>query len=130
MTTFARLVVLAAVLLLGACAGSFERLPPGTDLGSPPVGYEDAIKKHFEKTLKDPESARYRIGKPIKAYANNGLIDGGNIAWRGYMVDVQVNAKNSFGGYVGFKPYMVFFSGNSVVRVYEGSEHTLVHRLE
>lgn len=130
MSSFKRFIAFFSVLLLGACAGSFERLPPSADLGAPPVGYEDMIKKHFENILKDPESARYRIGKPIKAYANNGLISGGNIAWRGYMVDVQVNAKNSFGGYVGFKPYMFFFSGNSVIRVYEGNEHTLVHRLE
>ena len=125
-----RLMVLASVLLLGACAGSFERLPPGTSLGDPPAGYEETIKRHFENTLKDPESARYKFGKPIKAYANNGIVYGGNIAWWGYMVDVEVNAKNSFGGYVGFKPYMVFFTGNSIHRVYEGNEHVLVHRLE
>jgi hypothetical protein len=123
-------LLLAPVVLLGACAGSFERLPPGADLGAPPVAYEQTIKAHFEDKLKDSDSARYKFGKPIKAYANNGLAYGGSIAWRGYMVDVQVNAKNSYGGYVGFKPYMVFFTGNFIHRVYEGNQHVLVHRLE
>jgi hypothetical protein len=40
----------------------------------------------------------------------------------GYLVNVEVNAKNSFGGYTGSKPYMVLFSGDRIVRVYEGRE--------
>src|SRR3989344_3264916 len=118
------------VFLITACASAFQRPDPAADYGSMPQAYEEAIKTHFEQILKDPESARYRFGRPIKAYANEGLAYGGKIAWIGYLVDVQVNAKNSFGGYVGFKPYMVFFSGNRIVRHFEGSEHVLVHRVE
>jgi hypothetical protein len=52
------------------------------------------------------------------------------VIWMGYMVDVEVNAKNSFGGYVGFKPYMVFFSGESIYRVHEGTSHVLMTRVD
>lgn len=130
MSPFRRALLASTVALLTACASSFEQLPPQASLGDPPIGFENAIKRHFESTLKDPESARYKFGRPIKAYANNGLIAGGKVAWKGYMVDVEVNAKNSYGGYVGYKPYMFFFTANTIYRVYEGNSHPLVHRLE
>lgn len=128
--TISTLAYIATVFLVTACASAFQRPEPMSDYGSPPQGYEEAIKVHFEKVLKDPESARYRFGQPIKAYANEGLAYGGKVTWVGYLVDVQVNAKNSFGGYVGFKPYMVLFSGNRIVRYIEGKDHVLVHRME
>lgn len=115
-------------LALSGCAG-FAKLPPSSDFGTPPVTTEAAVRAHFEAVLKDPESARYRFGAIRKAYANNGLIHGGGIAWHGYMQEVEVNAKNSYGGYVGFKPYMVFFQrdSNAVFRSYEGRTHVLVN---
>jgi hypothetical protein len=121
---------IAIALLVTACASAFQRPEPTADYGSPPQGYEEAIKARFEQVLKDPESARYRFGRPVKAYTNEGLAYGGKVSWVGYLVDVQVNAKNSFGGYVGFKPYMVFFAGDRVVRHIVGTEHILVHRME
>lgn len=124
------LTCISIALLVTACASAFQRPEPTAEYGRPPQNYEDTIRAQFEQVLKDPESARYRFGHPVKAYANEGLAYGGNVSWVGYLVDVQVNAKNSFGGYVGFKPYMMFFSGDRVVRYLEGSEHVLVHRMD
>jgi len=67
--------------------------------------------------LKDPESARYRFGTPKKAYVNEGLAYGGGVAWYGWLVDVAVNAKNSFGGYTGAKPYVALFKNGRVHKV-------------
>jgi hypothetical protein len=116
------LTCIAIAFLVTACASGFQRPEPTADYGSPPQGYEEAIKAHFEPVLKDPESARYRFGYPVKAYANEGSLYGDKVSWVGYLVNVEVNAKNSFGGYTGSKPYMVLFSGDRIVRVYEGRE--------
>lgn len=121
----------AAASVLSGCAG-FAKLPPESDFGSRPVNTEASVRSHFEEQLKDSESARYRFGGFRRAYANNGLVHGGGIAWYGYVQEVEVNAKNSYGGYVGFKPYMVFFHRNSdrVFRSYEGRSHVLVTFLD
>jgi len=121
--------VILTILLLGGCAGAFKRPDPSADFGPPPQNYEQAIKDYFEVILKDPESARHRFGTPQKAYANEGLAYGGDVSWYGWLVDVDVNAKNSFGGYTGGKPYMVFFKGDRVIKHVEGRSHVLVHRL-
>lgn len=125
-----RLVLVAVVISLAGCAAALQKPAPDQNYGQPPVDVEPAVRRHFDLVLKDPESARYRIGRPVKAYANNGLVHGGGVAWAGYLVDVQVNAKNSFGGYTGFKPYMVLFRGEAVFRVLDGTAHPLVQRME
>lgn len=117
-----------AVFVLQGCAGAFEPLPPNTSFGIPPSNVESSIRAHFEQTLKDPESARYKIGEPQKAHANWGLIDGGKVRWVGYLVRVEVNAKNSYGGYTGYQPYMALFWGDSrgLYRVVPGGSHPTI----
>ena len=121
---------LATALLLSGCASSFQKPKSSANYGIPPVNYEQTIKEYFESVLKDPESARYRFSQPIKAYENEGLLFGGKVAWLGYLVDTQVNAKNSYGGYVGYKPYVFLFNGSQIRHVYEGSEFPWVHRVK
>ena len=55
------------------------------------------IGRYFETVmpLKDPDSARIRLTNP-----NPGVYCG------------QYNAKNSYGGYVGYKPFMLNFTVN------------------
>ena len=127
---------LATASILSGCVSSYQRPEPGADYGIPPVNYEQTIKEHFESVLKDPESAIYRFGQPIKAYENEGLFFGGKLIWLGYLVDVEVNAKNSFGGYVGYKPYIFLFNGNQIYKYYkcftdyEDIEIPWVHRVK
>ncbi len=127
------LTLACATLVMTGCAtsGMFAPLPANADFGAPPNAHEEVIRAHFEQTLKDPESARYRIGKPERAYGNEALIQGGGIRWIGYLVPVEVNAKNSYGGYVGFKPYLVLFQpgGTNIRSVVPGTSHPLLHRL-
>lgn len=79
------------------CCGWFtafakERVPP--DIRELKPAEKNVIEKVIREQLKDPESARFEwlplVGKQPNAYC--GL----------------VNAKNSFGGYTGRAPYLVF----------------------
>ncbi|WP_109150679.1 hypothetical protein [Azospirillum sp. TSO5] len=56
-----------------------------------------AAEEAVRKDLKDPESARFR--PPFMAFRD----ESGDIAVCGY-----ANAKNSYGGYVGFEPFRAF----------------------
>lgn len=58
--------------------------------------------------LKDPESARF--GNTIRMGAELDPRDGMLIP--SVMYTVMVNAKNSYGGYTGSKPYLCVFSAN------------------
>jgi hypothetical protein len=115
-----RLVVLLTALLAG-CATSFEtpHLTPA-DWGPVPAAtvYEAAVKEHFHGVLKDPDSALYRFGQPLRAYQQYGPLSSqaGQLKWVGYLVQVEVNAKNSFGGYVGYKMYDVKLNNTGSVR--------------
>lgn len=107
----------AAAALAGTLAGcAFEH--PSADAfnsAAPPQGYQQSVPLYFETRLKDPDSAKYQYGTPAKAYANNGLAYGGKVAWSGYALPVAVNAKNSYGGYTGYKPYVILFNGDTPV---------------
>lgn len=101
------------VIILTGCQG-FETPAADADFGNPPVNYEAAIKNVMNRILRDPESARYSFNKPVKAYRNIGLAYGGKIKWIGWVVDVEVNAKNGFGGYAGATPYTFYFDGENI----------------
>ena len=101
---------------LTACAG-FQELQPNHDFGPQPSDYKEKITAYYAYVLKDPESAKYRFGKPYKAYTNAGLAVGGVVSWSGWAVDVQINAKNSYGGYTGFESERVLFTNGKVFKL-------------
>ena len=97
-------------LALGAC--SYAPKPEtaaAADYGTPMTASEmqGIADKFLVKVLKDPESRRVEWGRSGKAWAWTGLVGGGTKY--GYGVEADVNAKNSFGGYVGSKPYFFLF---------------------
>jgi hypothetical protein len=49
----------------------------------------------------------------FKAEFNGSVI----LPWLGYRVDVMVDAKNSFGGYVGAKKYTFWFRDNQLLTI-------------
>ena len=107
-----------ATLALGGC-GSIKPVDPdvlaSADYGDYPDDYEVIIKKYFETSLKDPFSARYQFGKPFKAFLRNAPVMGGEPVFYGYMVYTNVNAKNSYGAYVGWEEYRLLIHNKSVV---------------
>lgn len=116
----------AASFFVGGCATPYEPIPVGIDYGAAPSDYERRITEYMNSRLKDPESARYRFDPPRPAYIRPGYFSGQRIAYAGYRVGFELNAKNSFGGYVGSKPYFALFVGDQLYSVGEGSSHPRV----
>jgi hypothetical protein len=99
-----KIILLTMSILMFGCSGlpndaSFGEKPPS------PSMYE--VKKIFSTKLKDPSSAKYKIGNPVKGYIDNGWVVPG-VDWYGWWVPVYVNSKNGFGGYSGFKKYALY----------------------
>lgn len=107
-----RHALLAAVVLTIVGCAPFQQLPSDFDFGAPPEGYEQTAKSYFYRVLKDPQSAMYEFSPPYPAYENLGLAQGGGIGWAGYVVDVRINAKNSYGGYAGWQTFRLYFDQN------------------
>lgn len=114
---------LAAVIFSGC---SFQKPMPTMSYGEAPSDYESQITEYFQRTLKDPDSAKYKFGTPRRAYVNAPLAYGGEVTWVGYAVPVQVNAKNGFGGYAGFQPFTFLFQNGSIREYREGWNPLLV----
>ena len=76
-------------------------------LGPRPLGYEKAIRRLMDAKLKDAPTARYKIPSPQK-----GVIYCKDPSRRrcGWISLIEINAKNSFGGYSGWTPYVLMFS--------------------
>ena len=103
------------VALAAASAGCISATPPPNlatvSIGSPPVGYEETIKTAISHHLKDPYSAVYTFQRPVRSWAFGDE----QIRWA---VCGTVNAKNSFGGYVGAPPFVVYYKNGRAVDAY------------
>lgn len=100
-----KIIFLFLFSIITGCAG----LPENADFGKkpePPTMLK--VKKTFEMVLKDPDSAKYKIGDPVKGYIDNGWINEG-VDWYGWWIPIYINSKNSYGGYTGFKQYALYY---------------------
>jgi hypothetical protein len=99
-------------LVLLVAAGCVSATPPPTlataNIGPPPVGYEPEIKALFDGGLKDPYSAVYTFQRPVRSW----FYDETQMNWA---VCGTLNAKNAFGGYVGARPFAVFYRHRPMV---------------
>ena len=97
------------------------------DYGAKPTQYKQLIERHMTRILKDPESAQFRnysIPKKdwLSDYPSGFSLD--YPIYFGWLVCVDINAKNSYGGYTGVKPYYFIFKGNKIVYAKEpGNNH-------
>lgn len=83
--------------------------------------YKPMVKGAIERMLRDPDSARFEWSPPYQITCDKGLYRTKK-RWQGWAMDVNVNAKNAFGGYTGFQPYLIMFESDGV-RL-EGTVHT------
>ena len=97
------LVVLVAIsTALSGCATPTREQLADADYGSPPDGFEEIIKSYLFRALKDPASAQYNFNSlPTKTWSRKGF---GSSFIYGWGVCALINAKNSFGAYVGYQP--------------------------
>lgn len=114
-----RALIIAALLALTAC----QAVPPAptdaqmarANFGAPPTDHVAIVKAYYGATLKDPGSAQYRtITDPVQFWLG---VRGTQAGVYGYLVCATVNAKNSYGGYVGFKTDALLIRDGAVVRV-------------
>ena len=119
---FARTLLAPALLAVASC----QTGPPTTDelahanYGSP-ISQEDAQAKAtawLQATLKDPDSMRAEWSPVKQGWQRETL---GDLHF-GYRMAASVNAKNSFGGYVGARPYVFMFSNGALAHVWAATD--------
>lgn len=113
-------VMMVTILFLTSCASMpTQQELASADYGGYPDNYEQIIKTYLEPLLKDPYSAEYRHLKgPEKQWAS--IVAQSNY---GYGVCYMINAKNSFGGFIGYKTHhFLIHDGVVVQHVYESGE--------
>ena len=112
------LLAVPGVVILMACAPPSMTAEQKSDQCGQRPDMDDAeraVQRWVQNSgLKDPFSAQtqnIRIGG--MGGIQNGILNGGE--WRfGWIVSFQVNAKNSYGAYVGWRPrYLLWNNGNS-----------------
>ena len=119
-------VVASLVLLMALClSGCAKQLTPEEyakgDPGPYPQNYQELVKSAMAGVLKDPYSAQYSfMGSPTKRYYSQSILLGGGVTfgWGGFFM---INAKNSFGAYVGARKYAYLIRNGAVVMCQDAS---------
>ncbi len=94
-----KIILITLSLLLISCVPPTREELAGADYGNYPSNYKETIKSYLNRNLKDPDSAKIEyLNEPRTAWSTWG---GGKKF--GYAVCANVNSKNSFGGYTGYK---------------------------
>ena len=115
------LVSTGCTTLAGSAGVDWSKMHPGDQ-----PNYEDAraqAKEAITRRLKDPDSAKFRDSTPFfKTLYNFGLGSVGNPEplWA---LCIEVNAKNSYGGYGGFENWLVKFRNGRVINDELGVMH-------
>ena len=103
---FRRAAFVVSALLCGAMPGL---TPAQAETVSDPglrAAAEKAATAYITGQLKDPDSARFKFTLS-PAY---GVVNMSGRRHSGYFLCGEVNGKNSYGGYTGFKPFIVIYS--------------------
>lgn len=126
-----RFLLIGLVLVLSSgCAGM---PPPSQDLVSnaeygepyPQEQAEAKAKELITEFLIDPYSAQYTFSPIAKGWDRSARKWGKKLVF-GYALNGTVNAKNRFGGYVGSKPFRLFFHNDKLVAFwFESDDPTL-----
>jgi len=94
---------------------SCQALLETADIGSKPKDYRSLIVSYMSEKLKDPDSAKYswdRADGPRKGFGAYAPPD--DDCRIGWAVCVSINAKNSYGGYVGPGKWFFIIRDNEV----------------
>lgn len=117
-----RLIVgIIVILFISGCATA----PSAQDqlkayYGPQPTDAEQIIRSHMDHVLKDPMSATYRLqGWPKTMWVKPGLLAGP--FKYGWGICAGINARNSFGGYVGEKMYFFLIQDDQVIHFQDAS---------
>lgn len=119
------IAVMFTSIMLSGCVTSApsQEVLAKADYGSS-ITQQDAenIAKNFLKThLKDPDSANIEWGSIEKGWLRESRIAGFQLRF-GHILRANINAKNSYGGYNGYKPYQFLFKNGKIICVYAETE--------
>ena len=98
--------------------------------GLKPSRYQSAIKSYFSTKLKRGEQGQYKFGDPKRAYKQKGFAYGGDLAWKGWLVEASVATPTRTGRYLTPKPYMVLFKGEQIIEHILGNSHKLLTKVD
>lgn len=107
-----------AMLSAGCASAPTQEQIANADYGTPmsPSECRALAEQAIADQLLDPESAQFRREQPCSTgWWSSAPILGLKAAF-GYLEKGEVNGKNTFGGYVGFRQFMVLMKDGVVVR--------------
>lgn len=93
------------------------------DYGRYPSDYEKIVKRHLARTLIDPNSLMLDgISKPLKFVrfertSSTVKTNTPITAMRGYVVCARINAKNSYGGYTGWREHSYLINNGQLYEI-------------
>lgn len=89
-------------------------VPKADTYGPAPKGTKQTVLSYLQGTLKDPESMKgFGVQEPKKGSLYGGITNGFKMEPQWY-VCYTYNAKNSYGGYVGQKEFVMWFKNGSI----------------
>lgn len=115
---------------LGTSIGGATTGSTSSEYGARPYNYRTAIRSYFSTKLPRAEKAKYKFSQPKRAYKRKGLAYGGEIDWKGWLVETSVAIPNRTGRLLTPKPYMVLFKGNQIVEHILGNSHKLLTKVD
>ena len=101
-----------------------------SEYGLRPSNYVSAIQSYFSSKLAHAKEAKYKFSQPKRAYKRKGLAYGGEIDWKGWLVETSVATRSRTGRLQTPKPYMVLFTGNQIVEHILGNTHKLLVKVD
>ncbi len=100
------------------------------EYGAKPLNYINSIRAYFSTKIARGNLSQYKYGKPKRAYKRKGFAYGGDIAWKGWLVETSIATPTRTGRLLTPKPYMVLFSGEQIVEHILGYSHKLITKVD
>jgi len=100
------------------------------EYGAKPLHYMNAIRSYFTNKIPRGGLSKYKYGEPKRAYKKEGFAFGGDISWRGWLVETSIATPTRTGRLLTPKPYMVLFSGEQIVEHILGYSHKLITKVD
>lgn len=111
------LVVCAALVGCAATRPPEFAVLSESDYGPEPVDARALVADHLKTYLKDPYSAQIEVLATGKVMVGGSLLTAANYGWG---ICATVNAKNSYGAYVGFRKHALIWRQSAGVLAHYG----------
>ncbi len=107
-------IIISMFTLFAGCASFSPEELANLNYGPLPENYKSIIQERLNSRLKDPISAvvEYR-GGPTQVTQKGSMLTAKDYGWG---ICLWVNAKNSFGAYVGRRPYAYIIRDEMIVQ--------------